>query len=282
MRHSDTTTHDAEIVGRFTRLLDLSNQERERVEKLIREDPRTFFATLSLGLQLREVVSGARNVRGRLVQLRLRSDRVRVNRSSSEEERERDVVALMDQLSTQLAKSRRTPADLPGSESGTSPRRERTEHGGSDQGGGLSDPHERLPAPALEVPEHLRDLVVTPQKNNTERDPALISAAEAARLLRVDRQTVYNWIEHGKMLGWRYRTKQRINVPKDQILGPGAVVEGIEDILQIIERPELAWEFLYTLHSFDDGVMRPIDKLRAGDTSAVLDAARGYGMTMGD
>lgn len=135
-----------------------------------------------------------------------------------------------------------------------------------------------------DIPPHLREFVDEDDDGEDLEDGRgeLISAQEAAQQLHMHRQTVYKWVDEGKLLGWRLPTKQRIRVPKEQILGSGHVVGGIQELLQIIDVPEVAWNFLDEPHSFSGGVERPIEMLLRGQKDEVLEAARSYGMTMGD
>ena len=106
-----------------------------------------------------------------------------------------------------------------------------------------------------------------------------IGVSEAAARLEVSRTTVYDWVAKGTLLGWR-STKRGLTIPAEQILGLGKVVPGIGRVVEIIGDPELAWAFLSQEWPFTERAARPIDKLKAGEAEAVLDAAPGFGMTM--
>ena len=121
------------------------------------------------------------------------------------------------------------------------------------------------------VPESLKPFVV-------RRPPGadMVGVSEAAARLEVSRTTVYDWVEKKMLLGWR-STKRGLTIPAEQILGPGKVVPGIAQVLQIIDDPELAWAFLSKEWPLADRVARPIDALKAGDVAAVVDTAPGFG-----
>ena len=104
----------------------------------------------------------------------------------------------------------------------------------------------------------------------------LINVSEAAARLRVSRTTVYDWINKGVLLGWKATPRGHL-IPAEQIAGPGRVVTGVTEVLEIIEDPELAWAFLSQEWPFVDEVARPIDKLKAGEVGEVLSAAPGFG-----
>ena len=126
---------------------------------------------------------------------------------------------------------------------------------------------------AAGVPERLRPFVVP----RTGGDGILGVSAAAGRL-EVSRTTVYEWVERKTLLAWR-STKRGLNIPAAQILGPGRVVAGIADVIDAIEDPELAWEFLCQEWPFEDAVAAPLDLLKAGRLDEVLDAAPGFGAT---
>ena len=126
---------------------------------------------------------------------------------------------------------------------------------------------------STEVPDALRPFIV-----NGPSEPDWIGASEAAERLGVSRTTIYDWVEKKKLIGWR-STKRGIIIPAEQILGPGKVVNGIAEVLQVIEEPELAWDFLSRKWPFADEQARPIDKLKTGKLDEVLNAAPGFGST---
>ncbi len=127
---------------------------------------------------------------------------------------------------------------------------------------------------AAEVPEHLKAFVFTRPIGEE-----MLSVSEAAACIKVSRTTVYDWIEKGILLGWK-STKRGLTIPAEQILGPGKVVPGIEQLLEIIDDPELAWSFLSEEWPFENEVMRPIDKLKSGEIADVTNAAPGFGTTI--
>lgn len=121
------------------------------------------------------------------------------------------------------------------------------------------------------VPDHLRPFVIT-RPHGAE----MLGVSEAAARLEVSRTTVYDWIEKGILLGWK-STKRGLTIPSEQILGPGKVVPGIEQLLEIIDDPELGWAFLSEEWPFENEVIRPIDKLKTGQVEEVMDAAPSFG-----
>lgn len=126
---------------------------------------------------------------------------------------------------------------------------------------------------SVDVPEALKPFVV-----HRPLGSDMIGVSEAAQRLAISRTTVYDWIEKKILLGWK-STKRGRTIPAKQILGPGNVVAGIPEILEIIEDPELAWAFLSEEWPFANDMARPIDKLKAGEVEEVVDAAPGFGMT---
>jgi len=122
------------------------------------------------------------------------------------------------------------------------------------------------------VPNALRTFAV----EASGEDGELIGAEEAARRLVVSRATVYNWIEAGRLLGWRL-TRQGTLIPAEQILGPGELVDGIDRVLEVLPEPRAAWRFLKEESPFFDSPQRPIDALKAGEVDDVVEAARTSG-----
>lgn len=104
----------------------------------------------------------------------------------------------------------------------------------------------------------------------------LIGVSQAAARLGVSRTTVYDWVAKGTLLAWK-STKRGLSIPAAQILGPGKVVPGLPRVLGLIGDPELAWMFLTQEWPFADEAACPLDKLMAGRTEEVMDAAPGFG-----
>ena len=125
-----------------------------------------------------------------------------------------------------------------------------------------------------EIPVSLRPFVVEPA--TVIPLPGMIGADEAARRLAVSRATVYNWIEARRLIGWRL-TRQGTYIPGEQIVGPGELVPGIEQVLQLIPDPRAAWRFLDEPSPHFDVPQRPIDVLKAGNVEEVMTAARASG-----
>ena len=123
-----------------------------------------------------------------------------------------------------------------------------------------------------DVPPRLQRFVV----DRAEDD--LIGVTEAASRLGVSRTTVYDWAARNILIAWR-STKRRLNIPAGQIVGPGRVTDGLAEVVDIVGEPELAWAFLDQEWPFDDGVARPIERLRPGGLDEVLSAASGFGST---
>lgn len=123
-----------------------------------------------------------------------------------------------------------------------------------------------------DVPARLQRFVV----DRAEED--LIGVTEAASRLGVSRTTVYDWAARNILVAWR-STKRRLNIPAGQIVGPGRVTDGLAEVVDIVGEPELAWAFLDQEWPFDDGVARPIERLRSGGLDEVLSAASGFGST---
>ena len=123
-----------------------------------------------------------------------------------------------------------------------------------------------------EVPEQLRPFV---DSRATEQ---ILGVTEAAARLRLSRTTVYDWASRNTLIAWR-STKRRLNIPAEQIVGPGRVVPGLADVVEAVGDPELAWAFLSQEWPFDETAARPIERLSDGRLEEVLSAAAGFGAT---
>ena len=124
----------------------------------------------------------------------------------------------------------------------------------------------------VDVPDKLRPFIV--QRAGED----IVGVSEAAMRLEVSRTTVYDWVDRNTLLAWR-STKRGLSIPAAQILGPGRVVAGLADVVDVIGDPELAWEFLSQEWPFEDEVAAPLELLKAGCVDEVLDAAPGFGAT---
>lgn len=91
----------------------------------------------------------------------------------------------------------------------------------------------------------------------------------------VTSETVEAWIEQKRLLAWQ-RQGLGLRIPAEQILGSGQIVTGIQQVLQTIPEPRLAWEFLSRELPFFNTPQRPIDALKAGQASAVMGAIPSY------
>ena len=122
-----------------------------------------------------------------------------------------------------------------------------------------------------DIPDALKPFVVyEPIQSN------VLNVSQAAIALGVSRTTVYQWVKSHTLLGWA-STKPGLTIPTEQIIRQGKVVSGIPQVLEIIEDPELAWEFLAEEWPFAEYAARPIDKLRAGQVEDVVNAAPSFG-----
>ena len=124
---------------------------------------------------------------------------------------------------------------------------------------------------ATDVPDALEPFVV-----KKEARGEMIGVSEAAARIKVSRTTVYDWIEKKRMIGWK-ATKTGAVIPAEQIVGPGELVKGIEQVLEIIPDARAAWGFLNEVSTFLDEPQRPIDALKAGTVDAVQAAAESHG-----
>ena len=124
-----------------------------------------------------------------------------------------------------------------------------------------------------DVPERLRPFIVRRPVGDE-----IVGVSEASARLEVSRTTVYDWVRRNTLLAWR-STKRGLRIPAAQILGPGRVVPGLADVVDIVGDPELAWAFLTQEWPFEDEAALPLELLKAGRTEEVIGAAPGFGAT---
>lgn len=125
-----------------------------------------------------------------------------------------------------------------------------------------------------DVPQELRPFLVDEDRELDSDE--MIGAAAAAARLDVARATIYNWINEGRLIGWRV-TRNGVVIPAEQIVGPGELVPGIGQVIEEIGEPRAAWRFLTEESRFFDEPARPIDKLKEGEIEAVIKAAQSQG-----
>ena len=85
-----------------------------------------------------------------------------------------------------------------------------------------------------DVPGQLRPYIVS------RAGEELVGVSEATSRLGVSRTTVYDWAERKTLIAW-WSTKRGLSIPVAQILGPGRVVSGLADVVNVVGDPELAW-----------------------------------------
>jgi excisionase family DNA binding protein len=141
-----------------------------------------------------------------------------------------------------------------------------------DSADGEASPESSLSA-APTLPTALQRFV---QPTASSAEENFLNLTEAAEQLEISRPTVYAWIHDGRLLGWNATSRGPL-VPAEQILGPRKVLEGIPQLLEIIEDPSVAWDFLTTRLDFLEPPQRPIDALKAGRIDEVLAAAQSHG-----
>ena len=126
---------------------------------------------------------------------------------------------------------------------------------------------------AADLPERLRPFLV-----RRHTDEGILGVSGAAEQLEVSRTTVYEWVRASRLIAWK-ATKRGLRIPAGQILGAGRVVPGLNDVVDVIGDPELAWAFLTQEWAFEEVAAPPLELLKEGRIDEVLDAAPGFGAT---
>lgn len=133
---------------------------------------------------------------------------------------------------------------------------------------------ERSKAEERNIPEALRPFLSN--KHPIELEGEIIGVEEAARRLKVSRQTIYDWIEARRLIGWKI-TRQGLQIPAEQIIAEGELTPGLERVLKLIPEPRAAWRFLSSESSHFELPQRPIAALKTGQVESVLVAAGAWG-----
>jgi hypothetical protein len=112
------------------------------------------------------------------------------------------------------------------------------------------------------------------RRKMAEAEGGAMTCRETARLLGITESAVLkNWKGHG-LIGW-VRGKN-VFFPRWQFIG-GRLLPGIEEILQTFASDDhwrLMAYFLCTRHSLNN--RRPLDLIRSGELSAIIDHAKAY------
>ena len=105
------------------------------------------------------------------------------------------------------------------------------------------------------------------------------SAQHAARALGISKQAVLKRYQNGQLIAWRDERRNAVRFPVWQFRDQ-KVLQGIEDALQILNAGNRLddfgrMSFFLSNHGFLSG-KRPLDCLRQGEVTKVLQAASGY------
>jgi hypothetical protein len=106
------------------------------------------------------------------------------------------------------------------------------------------------------------------------------SSEEVARLLHISKTAVLKRLTSGRLLAWREERLQAARFPRWQFDEHGQVLDGLEDVLRILNQDARldAWGkmlfFLQEKPSLDG--RRPVDLLRQGKLKEVRLAAQAY------
>jgi hypothetical protein len=106
------------------------------------------------------------------------------------------------------------------------------------------------------------------------------SSEDVARLLQISKTAVLKRLAAGRLLAWREERLQAARFPRWQFDEHGHVLEGLEDVLELLNKDERldAWgKILFFLQEKAnlDG-RRPLDLLREGQLKEVQLAAQAY------
>lgn len=105
-------------------------------------------------------------------------------------------------------------------------------------------------------------------------DELLTSDEFARRAGARSRQTVHNWLNRGRIVGWE-GAKRGLVFPAEQLDASGRPIHHLGPVLSHFQGHYAAWRWLTDSHDALDGA-RPIDLLREGEDAQVEAAAKGY------
>lgn len=113
-----------------------------------------------------------------------------------------------------------------------------------------------------------------------EAEGGSLSSDDMARLLQISKTAVLKRLANGRLLAWREERLQAARFPRWQLDEHGRVLEGLGNVLEILNQDEQldAWGkilfFLQEKPSLDG--RRPLDLLREGKLKEVSLAAQAY------
>ncbi len=125
---------------------------------------------------------------------------------------------------------------------------------------------------------HVRGLEV--RQNLLEAEGGSWSSEEVARLLHISKTAVLKRLSSGRLLAWREERLQAARFPRWQFDEHGNVLDGLEDVLAILNqdaRLDKWGKVLFFLQEKPSlGGRRPLDLLRKGKLKEIRIAAEAY------
>ena len=125
---------------------------------------------------------------------------------------------------------------------------------------------------------HIRGLEV--RQELLEAEGGSWSSEEVARLLQISKTAVLKRLAAGRLLAWREERLQAARFPRWQFDDHGQVLNGLEDVLAILDRDarlDVWGKVLFFLQEKPSlGGRRPLDFLREGKVTEVRLAAEAY------
>jgi len=106
-----------------------------------------------------------------------------------------------------------------------------------------------------------------------------LSADQVAQVLGISKQAILKRYENGQLIAWRDERRNAVRFPVWQFRDQ-KILQGVEDALQILNTANRLddfgrMSFFLSHHGFLGG-KRPLDCLREGEVTKVLQAASGY------
>ena len=121
---------------------------------------------------------------------------------------------------------------------------------------------------------------ITARQKLLQEEGGSVSAEEASRHLGISKAAILKRYQKGQLIAWREERQNAVRFPVWQFQ-EHKVLDGLEQVLAALNERSRLDDFgrmLFFLSTFGFlGGKRPLDLLRAGKLSKVLEATQGYG-----
>ena len=124
--------------------------------------------------------------------------------------------------------------------------------------------------------DKLWDKISVPQDPNNKYNQNY-SLAEAARVLKMNLPTVKEWMEAGKIIGFKYRDNEWL-IPKEQIRN-GKVAPGLDKLKKFFRNSKVLWIYLTRKKYYQNESVVPLELHFENKLEVAVKKAEEYGMS---